>query len=193
MTAARNPDSSSSDLEGRVSAFAYAVNTRSRMSPPLPSTYLGNGSVGSMTDRLPVSELVATGGQGQGGNVKRAAAAIRDSLQRFESPSHVAETVGLLASRADPSDFKHAFHAFLGPDIVASSWADVKVYDHNWGGELGSPQLFRFPGDGADGAIVVLPRHPSEDGLEVAVGLELGAMERLMGSAEFQRFAEVRC
>ncbi|KAK8102142.1 hypothetical protein PG984_015288 [Apiospora sp. TS-2023a] len=192
MTAARNPSSSSSDLEGKVSAFAYAVNTRSRMSPPLPPTYLGNGSVGSMTDRLPVSELVAAGGQG-GGNVKRAAAAIRKSLQRFESPSHVAETVGLLASRADPSDFKHAFHAFLGPDVVASSWADVKVYDQNWGGELGSPELFRFPGDGADGAIVVLPRHPGEDGLEVAMGLELGAMGRLLESKEFQRFAEVRC
>lgn len=198
MTAARNPSSASSDIEGKVSALCYAVNIRGRTNPPLPPTYLGNGSIASMTDRLPVSELLATAPEGDAsanttGGLKQASVAIRTSLQRYQSPSRIPETVGLLGSRADPSDYKLTFHAFLGPDIVATSWADVKVYAHNWGHNLGSPEMFRMPGDGADGAIIVMPRHPREDGLEVAVSLELGAMGRLMGSAEFQRFAEVGC
>ncbi|KAK8073200.1 hypothetical protein PG994_004099 [Apiospora phragmitis] len=54
----------------------------------------------------------------------------------------VPQTVGLLGSRPDPSDYKLAFHAFLGPDIVATSWADDQVYADDWGGELGAPEFF---------------------------------------------------
>ncbi|KAK7906554.1 hypothetical protein PG985_016291 [Apiospora marii] len=185
MTAARNP---SSDVDGKVSAFAYAVNIRSRTSPPLPPTYLGNGSMPSMTDRLPVSELLASGG-----GLKRAAAAIRTSLQRYDTPSRVSETLGLLGSRADPADYKLTFNAFLGPDIVSTSWADIKVYAQSWGRDLGSPEGFRMPGEGADGIVMIMPRRPGDDGLEVLVGLELGAMGRFLEGAEFRRFAEVRC
>ncbi|KAK8037809.1 trichothecene 3-o-acetyltransferase [Apiospora marii] len=192
MTAARNP---SSDVDGKVSAFAYAVNIRSRTSPPLPPTYLGNGSMPSMTDRLPVSELLGSvdATTASGGGLKRAAAAIRTSLQRYDTPSRVSETLGLLGARADPADYKLTFNAFLGPDIVSTSWADIKVYAQNWGRDLGSPEGFRMPGEGADGIVMIMPRRPGDDGLEVLVGLELGAMGRFLESAEFRRFAEVRC
>ncbi|KAK8071387.1 hypothetical protein PG997_011590 [Apiospora hydei] len=202
MTAARNPLSSfsySSAMEDKVSAFTSAVNIRGRTNPPLPSTYLGNGSLPSMTDRLPVSELMAVSSEDDPaapttGPLQRAAAAIRASLQRYQSPTRVSETIGLLRSRADPSDYKQTFRAFLGPDVVASSWSDIRVLaEGNWGGEFGAPECFRIPGDDADGAIVILPRRPVEDGLEVVVGLETGAMGRLLESEEFRRVAEVRC
>lgn len=193
MTAARNP---SSDTDGKVSAFTYAVNIRSRTSPPLPPTYLGNGSMPSMTDRLPVSALLgaASGSEaGKAGGLTRAAAAIRTSLQRYDTPTRVSETLGLLGSRADPADYKLAFNAFLGPDVVSTSWADIKVYAQNWGRDLGYPEGFRMPGEGADGVVVIMPRTLGDNGLEVLVGLELEAMGRFLDSAEFHRFAGVRC
>ncbi|KAK7947056.1 uncharacterized protein PG986_011377 [Apiospora aurea] len=203
MTTARNPaasSSSSSATEGKVSAFTSAVNIRGRTNPPLPSSYLGNASLPSMTDRLPVSELITGPSESNTaaaptGPLKRAAAAIRASLQRYQSPTRVPQTIGLLGSRADPSDYKHTFRAFLGPDVVASSWSDIRLLadGNNWGGEMGAPEVFRIPGDDADGAVVIMPRRPGEDGLEVVVGLELGAMRRLLESKEFRRVAEVRC
>ncbi|KAK8024561.1 hypothetical protein PG993_012627 [Apiospora rasikravindrae] len=202
MTAARNPAPSAA-TEGKVSAFISAINVRGRANPPLPPTYLGNASIPSMTDRVPVSELTAgpSGGEDKtaatttttGGGLQRAAALIRASLKRNLAANRVPETVGLLGSRIDPSDYKLTFNGFLGPDVVSSSWSDVKVYADNWGGELGNPEFFRMPGDAADGIVFVLPRRPGEEGLEVVVGLELGAMERLLESQEFRRVAEIRC
>ncbi|KAK8065509.1 hypothetical protein PG997_012256 [Apiospora hydei] len=173
MTKARNPSSSPADLEGKTSAWAYAVNTRGRATPPLPSTYLGNAAVLGMTERLPVSELLA----GESG-LAHAATAIRASLKRHESPTLVQELVGLLDAHPGCCDL--AYNSFMGPDVVSTSWADVEAYSTGWGNDLGAPAFLRVPGDGADGLVNILPRRPDDDGgLEVIVWLEAGAMGRL--------------
>lgn len=158
--------------DGETSAFAFAVNIRGRASPPLPLTYLGNASMATMTNRLTVSTLAADSG------LPLAAAAIRKSLGAFGSPRYVPLTIGLLQSRPDPTDFHLAYDAFLGPDVVATSWADLKVLDGEWG-MLGRPDALRIPGEGADGIVTILPRR-CDGGLEVVVGLELEAMGRLL-------------
>ncbi|KAH7176945.1 transferase [Dactylonectria macrodidyma] len=166
-----------------TSALAFAVNIRGRTSPPLPPTYLGNASMASMTSRLPIPSLTADTG------LSYAAAAIRKSLNAFNGPSRVPLTIGMLNSRPDATDFKLAYNAFLGPDIVTTSWADLTVYQTYWG-ILGSVESFRTPGDGADGVIVIYPR--LKDGsLEVTVGLELGAMKRLYMDEEFNKVAQL--
>ncbi|SPO01824.1 related to trichothecene 3-O-acetyltransferase [Cephalotrichum gorgonifer] len=181
MTLARripgvSPDPPSSEER---SALAFAVNIRGRASPPLPPTYMGNASMLTITDRLPASAIIL------GDGLPRAAAAVRNSLGVFGSPARVPLTIGLLASRPDPTDFRLAYHAFLGPDVVATSWADLKVYEKSWGA-LGTVGAFRVPGEGADGMIMILPRL-RDGGLEVVVGLELGAMERLLEADEFAK------
>ncbi|RYP55801.1 hypothetical protein DL771_012392 [Monosporascus sp. 5C6A] len=185
MTLARDFSGRPSDLDGgeNTSAFIYGVNIRNRTSPPLPPTYLGNASVACITDRLTVSTL--TGGDG----LPRAADAIRKSLSGFKSPSRVPLTIGLLDSRPDPTDFKLAHNAFLGPDIIATSWADVKAYSWDWGA-LGTPDAFRTPGEGADGVIIILPRL-EDGGLEVSVGLEAAAMDRLLKNNQFIEAAKL--
>lgn len=167
-----------------TTAFAYSVNIRHRTSPPLPPRYLGNASMLGMTSRLPASSLTADDG------ASRAAAAIRSSLGRFKSPSRVSETIGLFSSRDDPTDFKLAYNAFLGPDLIATSWADIDIYGSNWGGVLGTPDCFRIPGDGSDGTIMILPRL-EDGGLEVFVGLECGTMDRMLANEDFGRVAEL--
>lgn len=186
MTLARRfPGASPGPLSGQeTSALLFAVNIRSRASPPLPPTYLGNASMATITDRLAVSTLTMDGG------LPRAAAAIRKSLGAFRAPSRVPLTIGLLQSRSDPTEFKLAYNAFLGPDISATSWADLKVYEREWG-VLGAVETFRIPGEGADGVVMILPRL-LDGGLEVMVGLELGAMERLLKDSQFLNAARLR-
>ncbi|KAF7549648.1 hypothetical protein G7Z17_g6254 [Cylindrodendrum hubeiense] len=165
------------------SALAFAVNIRGRTSPPLPPTYLGNASMLSMTSRLSVSTLTTDTG------LIQAAGAIRKSLKALSSPSRVPLTIGLLSSRPDATDFKLAYNAFLGPDVIATSWADLRIYQSDWG-SLGTVQSFRTPGEGADGVITVFPRL-KDGGLEVTVALEVGAMGRLLEDEQFNKVAQL--
>ncbi|CAH0046139.1 unnamed protein product [Clonostachys solani] len=187
MTVARFTGGASStqhDIKNTSSSIWYAINIRSRTSPPLPPTYLGNGSMCTTTEPLAVSTLL--GGDG----LTQAATTIRKSVVAFNKPSRVPLTIGLLSSRPDPTDFKLSFNAFLGPNIVATSWTDVNVYERNWGA-LGFIDSMRVPGEGSDGTLIVLPR--LRDGsLEAVVGLESEAMSRLLADEQFNKIAK-RC
>ncbi|KAI3573533.1 transferase [Fusarium oxysporum f. sp. albedinis] len=163
--------------DAETSALGFAVNVRNRMSPPLPPTYLGNASMACLTEKLTVSTITSDSG------LPRVAAAIRKSVGAFNSPNRVPLTIGLLNSRPDPTDFKLAYNAFLGPDIVATSWADLRVYENDWG-TMGMLDALRIPGEGADGVITILPR--LKDGsLEVVVALATAAMEMLLEDKVF--------
>ncbi len=72
--------------------------------------------------------------------------------------------------------------------MTATSWADIGVRKRPWG-ILGKPEGFRMPYDPADGTMAVLPRLEN-GGLEVMAALESGAMERMVNSEEFLKFAE---
>lgn len=187
MTVARWTGGASSpqdDIKNKSSSMWYAINIRSRTSPPLPPTYLGNGSMCTTTEPLAATTLLGDNG------LTQAATTIRKSLVAFNSPNRVPLTIGLLSSRPDPTDFALPFNAFLGPNVVATSWADVKVYERNWGA-LGFIDSMRVPGEGSDGNIIILPR--LRDGsLEAVVGLESEAMSRLLADEQFNQFAK-RC
>ncbi|KAH6994661.1 transferase family-domain-containing protein [Fusarium venenatum] len=160
-----------------MSALCLAVNVRSRMSPPLPPSYLGNASMPCVTEKLPVSAITSDA------SLPRVAAIIRKSLAAFNNPGRVSATIGLLNSRTNPTDFKLAFHGFLGPDVVESSWTDLGVYGNVWGA-MGMLDAFRVPGEGADGAITILPR--LRDGsLEVVIALKTEAMEKMIDDKSF--------
>lgn len=138
MTLARFPaegdlDSTSKDT---TTALLTAVDVRGRTNPPLPARYLGNASMAALTTRVPVPTLLHGDGHTQG------AAAIRASINDIGKPDRIASTIGLLASRPDPTDFKFAYNAFLGPDISTTSWAQLACYERQWG-SLGFVDKFR--------------------------------------------------
>ncbi len=182
MTAARNPNADASDNK-KTSNIGFAVNIRGRTSPPLPPTYFGNASMMATTQRLSVTALK----EPKSGLVI-AAAAIRSAVNNSNKPNHVPLTIGLLSSRPNAQDFKFACHGFLGPDMTATSWADIGVRKRQWG-VLGEPEGFRIPYEAADGTMAVLPRLEN-GGLEVMAALESRAMERMVKSEEFVRFSE---
>jgi hypothetical protein len=168
---------------GATSVLCLAADIRARAAPPLPATYLGNASMPVLTRRFPAADLLAPAS-----GLRDAAAAIRASVDALGAPDRVAKVIGLIGSREDPSDYKYSYNAFLGPDVVASSWTRFGVYDRAWGGGLGMPEALRVPGEGADGIVMVLPQL-RDGGLEVLVGLEDGAMGRLLGDAGFLEVA----
>ncbi|PMD47827.1 hypothetical protein L207DRAFT_416044 [Hyaloscypha variabilis F] len=183
MTLARNPPNTTTPND-KTSAVLFAVNIRARTSPPLPQTYLGNASLGGITQRLSIHSLVSpkTG-------LTQAVAALRAALKATHTPSRVPLTIGLLSSRPNAQDFKFAAHAFLGPDITMTNWAGMGVREREWG-LLGKPEGFRVPYEAADGFVAVFPRLEG-GGLEVMAGLENKAMDRMLGNEEFLSFAEV--
>ncbi|KAK2759853.1 hypothetical protein FQN54_002587 [Arachnomyces sp. PD_36] len=186
ITIARNPPEdcpADAKAEEKTSSMLYAVNIRDRSNPPIPSDYTGNASMAGITNRLKISTLTSKSG------LNAASTSIRESLQVFKTPNRVQLTIGLIDSRPDPTDYKLAYNGFLGPDISFTTWSDLQVYEDFWGELLGKPEFFRMPGEGADGSVIVFPRLPATvgGGLEVMVGLELGAMERLLGNEDFQR------
>jgi hypothetical protein len=141
MTIACSPTSlSGGSLDGRVSRILYEANIRSRTNLLLPVNYLGNA-----TDYLKVSALLGSSG------LVTASETIRKSVTALHSPDRAALTIGLLNTRADPSDLKFAYNGFLGSDISTTSWADVGIYRSDWGPIMGQVDAFRVPGGGTDG------------------------------------------
>ncbi|KAH9217559.1 transferase [Leptodontidium sp. 2 PMI_412] len=179
MSAARNPSPAD---DTATSAALFAVNIRGRTSPPLPQSYLGNASFGSLTPRLSITSLTHPSS-----GLSLASSSLRSALNALNTPSRVPLTIGLLSSRPNPQDFKFAARGFLGPDITATSWADIRVREREWG-VLGRPEGFRVPYEAADGNVTVFPRLEG-GGLEVMCCLEDGAMERMVGNEEFVKFA----
>jgi len=143
ITLARNPcqnalvSATYSSTSPQTTPLLYAVNVRLRFSPPLPLTYLGNASMTGITERLSISTLTSLL------SLTAAATTIRASINAFNTPNRVLLTLGLIASRPDPTDYKFAYNRFLGPDQSTTTWADFGVYEMEWG-SLGSRNVSEF-------------------------------------------------
>jgi hypothetical protein len=187
MVLARNPVSKTKspvDIAGEISHLLYAANIRSRTTPPLPKNYLGNAFIAVKTEPLRISTIISEAG------LSSATSVIRQSLAKLaDDPNRISLTIGLM-EQYGPSVLKYAYNGFFGPDVMATSWKDVAVYDRVWG-DLGRVESFRVPGDpGEDGTMAVLPRL-KDGGLEVRVALETEAMGRLMSDKDFIAKAEL--
>lgn len=98
MTLARN-QSNQSPYSEKTSALLSAVNIRTRTSPPLPRSYLGDASMATLTSRLSVSTLTVTSG------LKTAATTVRKTPKIvIDTPNRIPLTIGLLDARPDPTE-----------------------------------------------------------------------------------------
>lgn len=185
ITLARYPGTIKEEEDEMMTALLCSINIRPRASPPLPSTYLGNASMAVKTFPVSIASVKSAS------TLNRAANRVRDALNQFSNPDRVPLTIGLLDSRRDPTDYKLACNYYMGPDVMMTSWADIGVYQCEWG-TLGAPQAFRTPGDtAADGVVTIFPR-VLDGGLEISIGLEVEAMKRMLMDEQFLNFAQIQ-
>ena len=189
-------------LENKTSRLCTAVNTRQKINQGQfvdESPYFGNAVVYSLSscsaaslaksDETPVSELA------------RICEEITQSYsESVINPHHIAETCRLIEKLEDYRSLFLGWDLFGSRDLASTSWADLELYNMNFGELLGCPQFIRMPYIEADGIVVVLPRRKAiagpEDTLEVMVllrtddmaSLEIDSMWQTLGSAREAKF-----
>lgn len=185
ITRARTLPESSTEGQGSPSSrLGFAVDGRRRLAPPLPPSYVGNVNIYAST-RLPISTL------SKKANLNSIASSIRTAVTEIDN-DRIQDIISLITSLPNVTDLKQGFNSFLGPDLAISSWRDMGLIGLDWGTGIGKIEAVRIPKVGFDGLCVVLPAL-TDGGLEVLVGLEDGAMERLKADETFMAVAEVRC
>lgn len=238
MTMARFPPSSSADeTVPTQSTLGFAINGRSRTSPPLPGTYLGAHVVYGVTSAL-VSALREASSfrddpKAPSSNpLQPLASGIRSAIAAI-TPDYTDRVIGLVKGLSDPSislaatrpspdpatapleRFMPSFRIYMGPDVAISSWADTGLLglqffkSADFGSDLEEHGKIRRQVDESmgrvlairlpmtkmpayDGLVIILPR-ATGDGeggtsaqnsyLDVMIGLEKSAMERLKDAA----------
>lgn len=168
--------------------LGMAVNGRARFNPPLPATYVGNFNVYSMvTCELPLSRFPSLSSLG------KTALAIRGSINAIDD-TYIRSLIHLVDSLPDATAVQPAFKSFLGKDLAITSWADLGLYDLDWGAAIGGGKIdfVRIPKVGFDGLCIVLP--PMENGaVEVIVGLKQQDMDVLKDDEAFLQYASLKC
>ena len=202
--ATKSKDSSENSTQAEnlpsQTSLGFAINGRPRCDPPLPETYLGNVNLYGMPS-FPLSLLMQSSVRTLS-HLASLARLIREAISSVDAV-HIKRVIGLINSLPDPTLLTPGFQNFLGPDLAITSWAalglnglrffnneDNSRAGHNSSSTQsiawGCVEAVRIPQATFDGLCIILPRLMDEaksgqkDGLEVVVGLQEDAMERLI-------------
>ncbi|KAK0654714.1 Benzyl alcohol O-benzoyltransferase [Lasiodiplodia hormozganensis] len=163
------------------------VNIRAYNDPPLPEAYPGNTLSVSWIDSTAARLL-------HGSTFGELAQDVRAAVVKWRSPSMIKDTKDYLASF--PLKCVRPTFAFsAGLSTTVSSWGIVSAYQtHDFG--FGPLSALRFATDTLNNLFIIYPRRPKagdvNEGIEVQVMMEKGAMERLRQDPELLEWAEVR-
>lgn len=182
--------------------MTISLGLRTRLSPPLPSTFLGSPIIHA---RVSLPSRLSTAPE----NLRAIAQEIRGTAEKFDE-----EAIGaLLHDMAFETAAGRTWNAFLGRrDLIVTSWVRAGIYDVRFGeggawwvgvvlpgmggivqvmegagggggreGETGTEEVGKI-GEGRE-------RHWCADGVDVDLNLGREAMERLVGDGLLRRFA----
>jgi hypothetical protein len=177
----RNPD-----LENKTSRLPMAVNGRKRLDTNLADTqnpYLGNIVLFSLAE-MPAHD-VRDCGQGGSPSTELLADACRIVAQA-QSPDridagHIRDVYNIMEGLEDYRSIFPGWELFGSRDLFITSWADLNMYEFDFGNGLGKPQLVRIPYAQADGNVIILPkkRNGAGERLEVVIMLQRDDLEVL--------------
>lgn len=158
---------------GQDVRFTTGVNGRKRFSPPLPANYAGNVIFNALST-YSAAELASVSASA----VQTIARRVRQSIVRRDD-AFLRDAIEFVASQANAADVLVGTDFFFGPDVMLTSWANMGMYDADFGAEttpwfVGPPQ---FPL--CDGMVVVMEGMRGASGRDVVVLLETHALERL--------------
>ena len=165
----------------------FAVNGRAKMSPPLPSTYLGNVNIITAA----TNEL-ADLRDGSISAVEKSALTIRQAVLGV-SDGTIRSLIDLVDSLESLCSISVAFKPCT-LDLAITSWIEMGMYELDWGDAIGGGKMeyIRLTQAAFDGLCIVLPRKSKVD-LEVVVGLRTEHMMNLKKDDEFTNYVHFKC
>ncbi|EFX06189.1 trichothecene 3-o-acetyltransferase [Grosmannia clavigera kw1407] len=173
-------------LEGDpVSVFNIAIDGRLRTDPPVHPNTLGC-FLEYVAVSAPIRQILSSL------SLADLAGMVRKAILR--AGKHFTGDVVTIIDGLEDVDrlVPTAFLDVPGNHCVQSSWANFELYGLDWGSGLGMIQSVRCPEVGViNGLQVALPTLP-DGGMEILVGVETEALDRLLHEPLWTRFAEAR-
>lgn len=188
----------------RRSKLGFAVNGRTRLPPGEAvsgPSFLGNVNIYGLAEAA-VSELEAAAiapfdVTALGPAVRAIARAVAHI-----TPEHIADVIELVDQAPDTQDIIPGWNGIHTADLTITSWANMSLYDFDFGAGLGKPAFVRVPEMETDGLAIVLPRRRSVpetclgacsaangvEGIEVVVAMYLEDMAALERDAVWGSF-----
>ena len=170
-----------------VSIFSSPLNARKRMEPPLAPDLLASAWC-FHDSRLPIKTLLEA-------SLADIADVVRKATDRIDS-----KYIESLITMVDGVQNRSLLLPLVYMDVlktcsILTSWARFPIYDFDWGNAMGGRcERVRTVSSGMfNGMHVLLPELPDEmgGGLEIVVGLEDDAMDRLKQDRVWTRFARL--
>ncbi|KAI8261140.1 Trichothecene 3-O-acetyltransferase TRI101 [Colletotrichum sp. SAR11_239] len=166
-----------------TTTLMFAVNGRGRLKPPLSKHYVGNVATLSWSE-LTFDEVVAPGA------FPRLAALVRAANVEVDNDVY-RSVVEWVAGVPDKRRVAFNMNAFLGPDVVGSSWQGLSAHQ-TWDFGFGTSKAIRWPKPDLDGFVFYYPSRNTGDpdeGVEMVACLEDSAMQKLLEDPEWLNYA----
>ncbi|KAK1760423.1 transferase family-domain-containing protein [Echria macrotheca] len=175
------------DVGRETSKLGFAINGRRFLGPTFAETermYLGNINVFGLPE-VDVSTLAKIGTTCDDEALVRVIEAVWDAIRRVTAPDHIGEVMTLMETAPDLLKVQSNSVRSHGPDLTATSWANMDIYGCDFGAGIGKPAFVRFPWFDSDGLIIMLPRRRGvgiKQTIEVVMAMNLEDMAFLDGS-----------
>ncbi|KAK4451959.1 trichothecene 3-O-acetyltransferase [Podospora aff. communis PSN243] len=173
-------------LGNGASKMGFAVNARGIFTGTITQQpYLGNVNLFGLVE-VPCTELERIGGRCLStGTLEDLGPVIEGMYKaaRRVTGEHVAEVVAMMEEVGDVRDVAPNWVRSNGADLSVTSWANMGVYESDFGERVGRPVFMRVPEFESDGLVVVLPRKREgrEEKIEVVLLLCEEDLEFLEG------------
>lgn len=173
-------------LGASVSKLGFAVNGRTRLPPGsavAAHPFLGNVNLLGMA-KMDVSAVGKAGTECRSA-VKDGALSLAQMVEEIAmaikriTPGHVAEVIDLIDQAPDITDVGLGWNSFHALDLTITSWANMGLYDTDFGDGIGKPELMRVPWMMVDGLLIVLPRKRGLAGSRLNNGTKVAAVESI--------------
>jgi hypothetical protein len=170
-------------LAKETSKLAMGVNGRSRLGTDPStsgSTYFGNTILYSLAE-VSTSDLEKASDLGEVQSLSPIVEAIAQSVSPTKiNQRHIAEAYTLADKVENYQGIFVGWDLFTSRDLTITSWADLDLYNMDFGTDLGKSEFIRPPYVEADGVCLIMPRKRSADELvDVVLMLRRDDLEAL--------------
>jgi hypothetical protein len=163
-----------------TATFARAVSARRCLRPAVPEAYMGH-MVSCTFDRLTFQQITTL-------DLSALASLIRKSLNELDDYA-VRSLVTLIAREPDKSTVSYGVRLDLDTDLLFSSWADLRLYETDFGPLLGKPDCVRRQRFVPMESLIYLMPRTEEGDIDAAICLKDVDMEALKGDREWTAYA----